>query len=447
MPSKSQLQSFLTKLRTERFGDDKINLATLEKWLQENTLIPIDKTDPFVVDYKVLTNEQNPNESEFRFLVSSKQLLELAINVKKIHTDATYKLVWQNFPVFLVGTTDEHRQFHIFGFAVCTTEAEINFSFIFNALNKGVKTLFNIDIDPIYLICDAAKAIDNGFAVVYGRDGKITIMCWSHMRRAVSKKLSSFFRDQMTQNEVLRDIDHLQLAKTSADFDKAANLFVQKWRLRSKEFIDYFTKEWLNKNRFWYEGVARNVPSTNNAQEATHKAIKDRQTLRNRFDIGKFREVLFQMVKSYSIEYSNGIREYHHKPLIDLPVWTDAYNWAKTNQNITISNHRNCVKHVISLIGNEEIDESLQWESFDNFRKIYFAKCTVTFPTPFNRSTWDKGHCDCSEFFKKYICMHVVGIALRMKYTEAPPEAKNVPIGSKRKRGRPALAKPAFTIQ
>lgn len=137
--------------------------------------------------------------------------------------------------------------------------------------------------------------------------------------------------------------------------------------------------------------MARNVPSTNNAQEATHKAIKDRQTLRNRFDIGKFREVLFQMVKNYSLEYSNGIREYHHKPLIDLPVWTDAYNWAKTNQNIDISNHRDCVKHVISLktIDSDEIDESLQWESFNNFRKMYFSKCTFRFRSIVRRGRKD----------------------------------------------------------
>lgn len=203
------------------------------------------------------------------------------------------------------------------------------------------------------------------------------------------------------------------------------------------------------KNRFWYEGVARNVPSTNNAQEATHKAIKDRQTLRNRFDLGKFREVLYQMVKNYSIEYSTGIREYHHKVQIDLSIWTEAYNWAKTNPKIDILKLRHCVQHVITLkpIDIDETNEHLQWESFDQFRKIYFAKCTTTFPTPFNRSTWDNGYCDCSDYFKKYICMHVVGIALRMKFVEAPPEAKNIPIGHKRKRGRPALAKPAFTIQ
>lgn len=447
LPSASQLQSFLTKLRSERFGEEKISLAVLEKWLRENAVIPIEKTEPFIVDYEVLVNERNPDESEFRFMVSSKQLLELAINVKKVHTDATYKLIWQGFPVFFVGTTDEHRQFHMFGIAVCTTEATKDFGFIFNAVRLGVKTLFNNTTDPDFLVADAAKAIHNGFVEVFGPD-KTTVMCWSHVRRAVSQKLPTFFHDKAKENEALFDLDKLQLARTNEDFDRAADLYIEKWRKESEDFVKYFTNEWLIKNRFWYEGVARNVPSTNNAQEATHKAIKDRQTIRNRFDLGKFREVLFHMVKTYSIEYSSGIRELHQKPLIDLPTWTAAYNWAKTNAQIKINKNRDFITHEIPLSASDtEIDENLTWQSFDNFRRNYFAKCTTTFPTPFNRSNWEKGYCDCADFFKKYMCLHVVGIALRMKFVDAPPEAKIVPIGQKRKRGRPALAKAAFVIQ
>lgn len=449
LPSKSQLQSFLTKLRSERFGEEKINLAVLEKWLQENSMIPIEKTEPFVVDYNILVNEQHPDKSVFQFMISSIQLLELAIHVRKMTTDTTYKLIWQGFPVFLVGTTDEQRHFHMFGICICTNETSSDFSFMFNALNKGVKKIFNVDIDPDYLVCDAAKAIHNAFTEVYG-ENKTVIMCWSHVRRAVSQKLPSFFPDKKKQNELLYDLDKLQLSRTNSDFDKAADLFVKKWESESDGFVSYFSGEWLVKNRLWYKGVAYNVPSTNNAQEATHKAIKDRHTIRNRFDLGKFREVLFQMVTSYSIEYSSGIREYHHKPLIDLPIWTDAYNWAKTNAHINITKHRNWIKHEIPLKSNDdetEIDNSMMWQSFDNFRKIYFMKCTATFPTPFNRLTWEKGQCDCADFFKKYMCMHIVGIALRMKFVEAPPEAKNVPIGQKRKRGRPALAKAALVYQ
>ena len=46
-------------------------------------------------------------------------------------------------------------------------------------------------------------------------------------------------------------------------------------------------------------------------------------------------------------------------------------------------------------------------------------------------------------FFKNYIRKHVVGMAIRLKYCKPPPAAKTVPIGEKRKRSRPAKAKPA----
>ena len=64
-----------------------------------------------------------------------------------------------------------------------------------------------------------------------------------------------------------------------------------------------------------------------------------------------------------------------------------------------------------------------------------------------NDSDWKKSKCNCPAFFKNYICKHVVGMAIRLKYCKPPPAAKTVPIGEKRKRGRPAKAKPALLVQ
>jgi hypothetical protein len=50
-------------------------------------------------------------------------------------------------------------------------------------------------------------------------------------------------------------------------------------------------------------------------------------------------------------------------------------------------------------------------------------------------------------FYKHYMCKHVMGLAIRLKLTSPPLEAKNVPIGQKRKRGRPTKSKPALIIQ
>lgn len=446
LPSKSQLASFMKELRLVHFPP-VISLGALEKWLSENTDIPTEKSAPFIVDYDVLINENKPNDSEFRFMVSTKRLLENAINIDKIHTDATYKLVWQGFPVLLVGTSDTHRQFHMIGIAVCTSETSVDFGFIFDAVNKGLNDVFNCKINPKHLICDAADSILNGFFNTYGQDHKIVIMCWAHMRRAVSKKILTYFRDARLQNDVLYDIDKLQLCRTDEDFDKAAILFIEKWEKHSSDFTKYFHDEWLVQHRFWYEGAALKIPSTNNCQEATHKVIKDKHTIRARYDLSRFREVLFRMLHQYSTEYIDGTREIHYKPDIDLPMWTKAYNWAKSNVDIKVTKLRNRIDHEIPVTPDANTNDSLMWQSFNNFRRMYFSKCTTSFMTPFNKTTWDQGICNCSDFFKLNVCQHVVGIALRMKFAEAPPEAKTIPIGQKRKRGRPALAKSAFVIQ
>jgi hypothetical protein len=107
-------------------------------------------------------------------------LLTLARNVKHIHADATYKLVWQGFPVLVVGTTDRNRQFHCFGIAVCANERTEDFEFLFSSLKKGVNKTLDEDISPQILICDASESIHNGFKKTFGESSTV-IMCWAHM--------------------------------------------------------------------------------------------------------------------------------------------------------------------------------------------------------------------------------------------------------------------------
>ena len=64
-----------------------------------------------------------------------------------------------------------------------------------------------------------------------------------------------------------------------------------------------------------------------------------------------------------------------------------------------------------------------------------------------NSQNWRNSSCTCAIFLKSYVCKHVIGIAIRLGLAEAPLEAKNVPLGQKRKRGRPSRAKPALIRQ
>ncbi len=50
-----------------------------------------------------------------------------------------------------------------------------------------------------------------------------------------------------------------------------------------------------------------------------------------------------------------------------------------------------------------------------------------------NASEWQHGICNCPSFFKEYICKHIVGMSIRLKFCRPPSAAKDIPLGEKRK--------------
>lgn len=482
-PTKTKLTTFLNKIRKEKFGSEKLHFGTLEKWLEETSPVPSSDNQPFVVAYKVCTDEDNFENSIFRFFVSTKLLLNQAVNAKILHTDATYKLVWQGFPVLQIGTTDADRKFHPFGIAVCTNERADDFEFIFRSLREGVLQITAKEIDPNVLVSDAAASIHNGFKKAFTNLSNDDIaMCWSHVRRVVLKNLPKYIKDPKKQIEFMRkfncfthsyfalsivnreckliilylqffcsdDLDKLQLAQNRNIFDAAAELFLLKWKKHSIELVKYFKKEWLTANKNWYEGFKSKTPSTNNALESSNKVIKDEQTLRERFDLSQFRGVLFSMVEQWSVEYSTGLNKINFgAPIVKLEIWTKGYNFARSNVKITSS--RNAGKIIYSIpMSIDAIDGAenyAKWSTFDEYKSEAFAVVHTSFNYPVTSDNWLFGECDCSDGFKLFVCQHMVGIALRLKVTVAPSEAKTIPIGQKRKPGRPSKSKPALQFQ
>lgn len=243
----------------------------------------------------------------------------------------------------------------------------------------------------------------------------------------------------------------MQLSQNNEVFDLASTLFVQKWRSVNQAFIDdYFTKTWLQEHRFWYEGAAVLSPSTNNALESFNRIVKDEHTMRERIMIGPFRKILFDMVEQWSLSYVSGLKEVQKGPNITLNTWTMAYNWAKLN--ISIQNEHNDFETIFTIpTDKQNIENAIRnknsWTDFNEFKSRNFAFVDVTFPLPCHKDNWLEGKCTCAFFMKNFNCMHVLGLALRMKLVCVPDAAKNLPLGQKRKRGRPALAKAALVIQ
>jgi SWIM zinc finger len=96
--------------------------------------------------------------------------------------------------------------------------------------------------------------------------------------------------------------------------------------------------------------------------------------------------------------------------------------------------------------------ENCKWPTMDAFRNCAFGYWKVTMPEQLNDDNWKQATCTCPTFYKKYICKHIVGVALCLNIktkarSKMPVAARTIPIKAKRKRGRPAFALPALNLQ
>lgn len=261
------------------------------------------------------------------------------------------------------------------------------------------------------------------------------------MRRCAAKKAETLVTKKF-QSEIMVDLDQLQLSADSEMFEEGVKLFFDKWRGEEK-FLKYFRSEWINKNKNWYEGVRMLTPSTNNALESTNNVIKKEGTIRERLPLAKFNTILLEMVESWSARYKHNHIQFQREPFINLPLWTSSYQWVRKNVCVLECKVDNGIKYHISTSTEEPIKKQSTFDSFDNFKEMMFTSYSTFLPT----ESWIKGKCTCRDYMKEFICSHIVGMAIRLKLTKTPTEAKTLEIGSKRKPGRPSKAKKALVVQ
>lgn len=221
-------------------------------------------------------------------------------------------------------------------------------------------------------------------------------------------------------------------------FEKASALFLAKYE-KYKEFCFYFNAEWLQNNPNWYEGAyllapgVKYAPSTNNACESWNGNIKDEKSERNRYPLNVFTKKILQWTVEWSQEYKSGAKKFISVPSIDLPRWTLAYKWVKTNKQIKRNVDKNgLISYKFAADENKTIKNwniLTKWKTFDEFKERFCLGWQTYIQDADN---WINGSCSCPSFMKTYICKHMVGMAIRLKYIKPPIEAKAVPLNQKR---------------
>lgn len=438
MPKLYAVKNHMAAYKKIKFGNPTISVVELRNLLDKLTALPAESDAPYV-RYDI-----SPDAEYFRFFMTSKALIQNACVAVSFNADATYKLLWQGFPVLVVGTTDLNKKFHLIGVAVTTNEKEEDFRFMFDAVSKCAGDLLNVSVKPTTLVSDAAKAIQNAFKSTYGDDTTI-IMCWAHMHKNVQKQVAARVRNKNVRDEIMKDIEFLQTLASETHFDIAMKLFLVKWE-NEKEFLDYFRDMWITQNPLWYEGAKQRVPSTNNALEATNRVFKDKFTFRERLSLGEFVHVLVNMIGQYSRRCVSDL-VYAHAPVVPKAMWSATYAWTKL-KGLAMPTEKNGDKYIVPIKSSEYNDAvptvKSNWASLHEF-EVFYKSVWIISSTRDDK--WINATCTCPCFQKEFMCKHVLGVAVRMGQETIPDDAKCAVLGAKRKRGRPAKAKSALIVQ
>lgn len=222
-----------------------VNHGELVNWLKSKKAVPKDMDEPFCLSFN-----HHAKTGVFNAVFSTIRLLLFAEN-SIWAADSTYKMVWQNCPLNLVGAYDAAGKFHMICASISTNETSDDWAFIFTAVAIAGKKHHNIDVRPTHIMTDAAMAIKNGFlaSFPYVEGTDYDLMCGFHMKKSL---ITATYLDKENKVGIKNDINIMEQCPNKQTFQHVLNLFISKWKPREPGFVEYFIKEWVNKNPHWY---------------------------------------------------------------------------------------------------------------------------------------------------------------------------------------------------
>lgn len=180
-----QISNYVRKLKLQRYGEATISLHELDQWCSFHSKVPEDEDEGYVVAYRIhgQVDSEDSDDSDdglfedpstklsFNVIISTKRLIQQSSQVHVVHTDATYKLNWEGYPVIVVGTSDSNKKFHPICLSVSSDETKLSFQYVFQTLLQEAPTL-----KPTNLVADASVAIREALTRLLASDGTPLIL-------------------------------------------------------------------------------------------------------------------------------------------------------------------------------------------------------------------------------------------------------------------------------
>lgn len=252
--------------------------------------------------------------------------------------------------------------------------------------------------------------------------------------------------------EIEADVKLMRTARSKQHFLKLAAIFVDKYEEKLPEFTSYFQSEWVQAHPNWFLGTSHFSPGTNNGIESFNGRLKTNHTMRKLLPLKTFCLKLFEWVKTWSLKYENNEKVFHKVVPITKELWVSGKEFALLDK--TIKAHKkddNSITYIVPS-GTKTSITTLDRSTFDTleqYRDNCFEYYLVTMPNSNSKDSdsYLRGVCDCPQFYKHYMCKHILGVALRLKLVKVPLSACNTKLPVKMGPGRPGKAKKALQKQ
>ena len=430
----------------------------------------------------------------FAVFISTSKLMKYAAQFGNCKLDATWKTLINGHPMFVPAIGDGNGKTWVAGVFVASDEITLSYELQLQCLkyipgilghcgpfslpmqvapadplaegyipwSQGGEMVVN---DMFLVMGDGAQMITN--AQRSELPNALRAMCWPHTYRSYTKHLKS-----VPSKEVRVLIDHqvkqLQLARCTTEFQCACPLMVQGWKSMVREppalvasiqtfgtyFLDEHGPTFHASN--WYEGFLYFHSSNNTGQEAKHKYIKaPRGPLQGkRHQLDSCIEIMGEECSAWSIDIDeNDIEGIQYASILDLETETDGYMWYLQARNTAKPVYLTYAKETgtIYLVIPESVAKSyptdlstcenmLQYfashqQNFTSFQQYVQCRFSVwVVKWIYEGCIWS---CTCPTWMKKRQCKHEVGLKALANLHIFKQTAKNVPVGSRRRPGRP----------
>ena len=411
-------------------------------------------------------DDEGDQPARFVVIFTTNNLLERLKTSSQLHVDATYKLNFHDYPVFLCGVTSENGKF--FGTLTVLSSHEDS-----AAWSEVYQFIHETGAHFKYFMADGAKAITNAQEKVFShceecKPGR-RLMCYPHVNRNLRKKNGSVAKNARVK--LMKDIEDLQWsAITEETFLALFQQLKEKYSDSGPEiedFLQYVETVWINSNENqWYEGARPYGCSNNQGLEAKNGHIKKSYSLRRKLPLGTFIDVMMTLVNEMSLNDDSLLTKKKSETLFDqsdsLKIRTDGYSWYQEHKadkfyvKVRLDGRRTMMEDIdvlwvvpssnsnddLKTLAAQRLDQ--RWEttsrrSFDENIKIR-SSCYII------EQKGREFYCDCFVGSKGHLCKHSVGLMYKTGTLEVTSDVRSKPLGPKRGRGRPKKTGHCLTI-